>query len=492
MSAAREPGTGAEGALRLEVGWDGEAVQTVRVASTRPLAVRRLLEGIEPAEMLRRVSLLYAVCAEAQTAAATAAIAAARGQDLAPSEARASELRVAGESAHEHLFHVLVGLPGAIGGATDSQGLSPLSRMRSAMREAPADGGACAVVLREALTERVFGMAAAEWQEMDALEELDHWLDAGGTSVARLLRGLREWNWPAATVEAMPCASRDEMLGEIVPGLESDPLFPNRPHWRGRVLETGAFARTLAAPFVAAARGTRRSAVLTHARPARGLAGLPSIERLGSGDGTRRIGSPGASGNRPRWVSARGRPYMTQINSGRIARHMVARRRNFHPAALCRQAGRCGCRIGRVGTAGAGARRFPSVRFVGDRGAACMSCRSPRAQIVEGRRASRLRAREDGAPEIGELPVSSAKRCVSASMPRARQRCGGLRSGFRRCAGRGLVHALLGFGPRFGALRAVSALRRLSDPGHGRRRNEGEGLTGGLIRKRVRRETIGG
>ena len=180
MSAAREPGTGAEGALRLEVGWDGEAVQTVRVASTRPLAVRRLLEGIEPAEMLRRVSLLYAVCAEAQTAAATAAIAAARGQDLAPSEARASELRVAGESAHEHLFHVLVGLPGAIGGATDSHGLSPLSRMLSAMREAPAEWGACPVVLREALTERVFGMAAAEWPEMDAPEELDRWLDTGG------------------------------------------------------------------------------------------------------------------------------------------------------------------------------------------------------------------------------------------------------------------------------------------------------------------------
>jgi hypothetical protein len=211
--------------------------------------------------------------------------------------------------------------------------------MRSAMREAPADGGACAVVLREALTERVFGMAAAEWQEMDALEELDHWLDAGGTSVARVLRGLREWNWPAATVEAMPCASRDEMLGEIAPRLESDPLFPNRPHWRGRVLETGAFARTLAAPLVAAARSAGRSTLFSRmlARLVE-LAGLPcAIERLGSGEtAPERIGfSQVRPGTGLGWVEcARGLlVHLTQIKSGRVARHMVVAPTewNFHP-----------------------------------------------------------------------------------------------------------------------------------------------------------------
>jgi hypothetical protein len=101
-------------ALRIEIGWAGGAIERVELRSHRP-DTSRLLPGRTPAEALALLGRLYAVCGQAQRAAAELALGAALARP--PSVARREELlrECAREAVQEHLWRVLVDWPKKLG-----------------------------------------------------------------------------------------------------------------------------------------------------------------------------------------------------------------------------------------------------------------------------------------------------------------------------------------------------------------------------------------
>ena len=52
-------------------------------------------------------------------------------------------------------------------------------------------------------------------------------------------------------VALMPTASREQILNEVLPGIEGDERFAQQPDWQERLMETGSLARMQSQPLLA-------------------------------------------------------------------------------------------------------------------------------------------------------------------------------------------------------------------------------------------------
>lgn len=98
------------GVVRLDLRLDDRRVREAAIAVVRPTAAETL-RGRHADEAVRLLPLLYAICGEAQGAAARLAVAAARGQAQAPGVDRAA----LAEARREHLWRLLLDWPAALG-----------------------------------------------------------------------------------------------------------------------------------------------------------------------------------------------------------------------------------------------------------------------------------------------------------------------------------------------------------------------------------------
>lgn len=89
------------GRLLIDVSWHEDRIQRVRLTSTRPQQVTRLLHNRSVDEALSLVPMLYSLCSVAQKVAALQAVESARGIEVSPGVLHARQLLVQAETARE-------------------------------------------------------------------------------------------------------------------------------------------------------------------------------------------------------------------------------------------------------------------------------------------------------------------------------------------------------------------------------------------------------
>lgn len=282
-----------EGRLNIELACRANAVERVTIQSGRPLRVSRIMENTPPDEALRRIPLVFSVCATAQCEAALAACEQALGHIPTPAHQHARAMLVAMETAREHLLRILLDWTGFIGEDVPGAHLPQLMRLLPGLRRALyGEANPFLLHARPHIDFAALADAIDALRSMNALvlggdgdpcasplrsrSAFEDWVARGETLPARLLRDVRARRW--------------ERLGHggsvWLPRLEADTLrrrlagndhedFIAAPHWQDTPCETTALARQRTHPLVADLLETEGSGLLT-----RLAARLVELERI--------------------------------------------------------------------------------------------------------------------------------------------------------------------------------------------------------------------
>jgi len=325
-----------EGALRIRLAVADGRVERVRVASTRPDIARLLLQGRRRSDIQAALPRLFSVCGHSQAAAGDLACAAAAGELATEGTLARCRAEVSAEIVREVAWRVLLDWPQRIGeqpsaGAVVAARAAEASRVRAAL---PSTQDAHAIALA------VFGAGADEWLSMRSTRELDRWLDAGRTHVARFMRRTRDDeaanDFDAAgrdaTVPLLHDADPGAAMLELWSVFQVDADFCRRPTWRGQPAETGALARLQSDPLIAEL--TRRSASRVVARL---MARLRELASMLAGRGSAAVGVQALpSGGAAAWVeNARGllvHEVRFEDDCAASYRIIAPTEWNFHPA----------------------------------------------------------------------------------------------------------------------------------------------------------------
>jgi hypothetical protein len=219
-------------------------VASVDISARRPIGIGRLAEGRDGDAVAALVPRLFALCAMAQSAAVTTALAAARGETLAPDRAAAQ----AGAVLAERLVELLRGTITSLAGPALPTFVPALRQVIDAARRF--DGAVLpepdAIVAIEA------GLVALGLPErcFDNAETFRCWL-ASSSPLADLHRALLvdDRNFGVAALDPLDVVD-DARIGAAL--LQSGPRFASLPDLDGRVPETGALARQFTHPLIAA------------------------------------------------------------------------------------------------------------------------------------------------------------------------------------------------------------------------------------------------
>jgi len=233
-----------EGELTVRLGVQANRIRTVDIASTRTPLPARLTQGHTVEDVGRTIPLLFSICARAQGAAASAALAAARGlpTDAGQLARRSDDVRR--EAVVELLTRLLIDWPKALGAPADVPAVAQIRR---------AALGSQLDVCREISRERVFGVDGSRWLEAMTTDVLGRWMAEGASLPARLLQQLQTDvpDLGHSGIEEMPCTSV-ESVNRVLPAPGADTGFSRMPHWLGKPVETGSLARQARHPLLAA------------------------------------------------------------------------------------------------------------------------------------------------------------------------------------------------------------------------------------------------
>ena len=223
------------GSLVISARYAAGAVVDLDVRLERP-EVARLFIGQAPETVVKTVPYLYTLCAQAQRAAAQAALAAACGEAPRPADSPA----LWGEALHEHLWRLFLDWPAALG-------LPPAKDALVAWRNAR-HGDAGAAATAAAFTQLV-------GQPMDAWNGRPAFASLAGRCLERLggIGECREFDLPPLTPENWLAYWQDKSAGE--PATMTPPSVADA-YWV-RLQEAVGAARALAAgrPYPVQASG---------------------------------------------------------------------------------------------------------------------------------------------------------------------------------------------------------------------------------------------
>ena len=249
-----------EGELRVTLHSDGQRVRHVGLQSTRPLLAPRLLQGRRPADAAALVPRLYAICGQAQGAAAAAALRAA-GADAAGMPAP-DAWTVVLEALQETLWRLLIDAPRSLALPPQAAAVAParaaVAQAMTALAAEPSQRqpalAAAAKALGDIASLHVYGGDPAHWLAGTDATAFDRWRDTAATLPARALALLAQTapGLGRSDTALMPGLDDESWWSVVVPALQQDPLFAQAPTWGGIPVETGALARQRAQPLVAA------------------------------------------------------------------------------------------------------------------------------------------------------------------------------------------------------------------------------------------------
>jgi hypothetical protein len=233
-----------EGELTVRLAIQVNRVRAVDIVSTRAPLPARLTHDRQVEEVERTIPLLYSICARAQGAAASGALAAARGLSADPERVTQRGADVRREAIVELLTRLLIDWPKALGTAPD---VTAVARVRQSLPAQQLE------TCRDIARERVFGMDAARWPGESTTVALERWVADGTTLPTRLLQQIQVDvpDLGRSDIDTMPIAAIED-VGDMLPPLGADTAFSRAPHWLGKPVETGPLARQAHHPLVAA------------------------------------------------------------------------------------------------------------------------------------------------------------------------------------------------------------------------------------------------
>lgn len=237
------------------------AVVSAELTSQRALGVLRALSGRPVEDMLRRVPLLFPLCAQAQQVAALEAVEAGAGLEVAPAHRGARRALVRAEAIEGHARALWVEGAGLWGGTPNIAGWAELRRALAALTPAlyperdvgrfgggrlapdPAQLQASMVALRAALgPERLPAPLATR-------TELLAWAETQTSAGAKMVSTLHGLGWAGLTPSPRLCP---ELTAEDVRrGLATRPDYAARPRLEAGPAEAGPLARQHQHPLVA-------------------------------------------------------------------------------------------------------------------------------------------------------------------------------------------------------------------------------------------------
>lgn len=242
-----------ESKIHIRLQWDGRRICRVELQPRPLVRATELVRGKTVAQTAILIPMLFSICGKAQGAAATTALAFAEGSE--PVGSPQLERQVLAEAMQELLWRFLLDLPGIMGGRGNATVLAEF-RKQLAMASMGQDEAAWqmfSVQVGGVLSQHILGLSVADWRELADQAQLSEWLNSAETETARNL--LELWNgagrWGDGGVAVMPNASREQILHDLLPGIEGDEGFARQPDWQGKLMETGSLARMQSHPLLA-------------------------------------------------------------------------------------------------------------------------------------------------------------------------------------------------------------------------------------------------
>lgn len=241
----------------------------VKIASSRPDAIARVLIGKTPEQVLGTVPLLFTLCGNAQAYAALQACRSALAMGVEAGLDSARDMLVQLETLREHAWRILLDWPVFVGLAQDKKAMAALLKFdalfkRHLFRDGEAfkldsclDIDAAQLIklideLEALIGVFIFNGRLANFQSLTGEAQLKDWLLQNNALAANMLNYLYSSNWAATGQNDIAC----------LPELQSDALerqmrqqdlaaFSRTPHWQGRCFETTLLNRQLLQPLIA-------------------------------------------------------------------------------------------------------------------------------------------------------------------------------------------------------------------------------------------------
>lgn len=320
-----------EGRVKLAARLDAGRLCDVAIANERPLLAQRLLAGRSPQEAQWLLPNAFSICGRAQAVVAAAALEAAAGAAAgrAVQDRRLREL--AGETAAEHAFRLLLDWPRATGSEGDPELLLRLRSLLLGAPESDAAWGAARDAVIAVMETRLLGTSLDSWLEQFSAAEWLQWASRGGTPIARTLAGLAGLPaWASPETPALVHPARQLFMEDIGLRALDDPGFCARPELDGRPAECGPLARCQLHPAVRDLAWRDRIAARAFAR----LAEFALLLRDDSTASWIESASPGPGIGVAAAEMARGLlVHAVAVEHGRIARYAIVAPTewNFHP-----------------------------------------------------------------------------------------------------------------------------------------------------------------
>jgi coenzyme F420-reducing hydrogenase alpha subunit len=230
-----------EGEITVRLTLAQGRIASVDIASTRAPLPPALTHGRAPDEVAGLLPRLFAVCGQAQGAAAAAALDAAAGSAPSPQRHAARTAAITREAIVELASRLLLDWPRTLGVAPE---VAAVARLRQV------DAGAFDATAQAVAAGSVFGESPDAWLNRTTL---DDWTTAGRTLPARLLAQLERENpgLGGVTVAALPT---DSTWLDTLPALD-DTGFAQRPTWHGEPALVGPLAQHRHHPLLSERNG---------------------------------------------------------------------------------------------------------------------------------------------------------------------------------------------------------------------------------------------
>lgn len=217
------------GRVEVLVNWQTDAIKTVSITSSRPVAAQ-LLIGKTAAQVPVLVPMLFSLCGRAQLLAAQAALKAARGEPLPSAIRQQAEREVTLEALREHLWRLLQDWPMRVGLAVDREGFARWFRLLAPNQAAE--------------TARATAQELLAWLSEIGITGSADINDAAPSLAMQILHALNDTcARGTATIlpDYLPKLSADEWASHLPTDHQND--FSRMPVLQGQPHEAGAMTR---------------------------------------------------------------------------------------------------------------------------------------------------------------------------------------------------------------------------------------------------------
>lgn len=257
-----------EGALTITLQRTDKAIQSVQIASTRPLQAARVFQQKSPTEVISLIGLMYNICGIAQGRAAQLALSQALTRQQDSRLQHLNDTLVMIETVREHLCRITLDWPGFLNEQAHQSGLADLIRQLNEIKrklqcyDVMTEVSVSTTDIEHELTEMIaktiavlqttiIGQPLERWRELKDITSLSRWIDSTDTITTRLMQYLKATGWEnlgANSVKSLPDLSATDLNKSLTK--DNADQFIAQPTHGEHCYETTPLARQQNAPLI--------------------------------------------------------------------------------------------------------------------------------------------------------------------------------------------------------------------------------------------------